>query len=96
MWDANVLSQDQINVYLLKVNEIFNIRSGMTEEIALKFLVSKDYNVIQALYNMQSKPQEVKEFFISKYNRHEEKIESIGYILTLWSKQFSNIFFYCH
>jgi hypothetical protein len=33
----------------------------MSEEIALKYLVSKDYNVIQALYGMQSNPQEVKE-----------------------------------
>jgi hypothetical protein len=39
-------------MYLSKTFEIFNKRSGMSEEIALKYLVHHEYNVIQALYAM--------------------------------------------
>ena len=73
MWDPSVLSSDQVAMYLQKTFEIFNKRSGMTEEIALKYLVQNEYNVIQALYGMQSNPQEVKENFISKMNKEAEK-----------------------
>lgn len=46
MWDNSKLSEEQVTVYLQNTFEILNKRSGMTEEIALKYLVDKDYNVI--------------------------------------------------
>jgi hypothetical protein len=83
MWDSQVLSSEQVSMYLAKTFEIFNKRSGMTEEIALKYLVHHEYNVIQALYGMQSNPLEVKENFISKMNKFSEKQESLGYMVGL-------------
>jgi hypothetical protein len=83
MWDCGVLSADQVSMYLQKTFEIFNKRSGMTEEIALKYLVFHEYNVIQALYGMQSNPQDVKENFVSKMNMFSEKQESLGYMAGL-------------
>ena len=46
MWDCTKLSEEQVNVYLQNTFEIMNKRSGMTEEVALRYLVDKDYNVI--------------------------------------------------
>jgi len=46
MWDPTKLSNDQVKVYLQKVFEIFGKKSGISEEVALKYLVFKDFNVI--------------------------------------------------
>ena len=56
MWDCTKLTEEQVNVYLQSTFDLMNKRSGMTEEVALRYLVDKDYNVIQALYDMQQNP----------------------------------------
>ena len=52
MWDPRVLSNEQVQSYLNEVYRIFKKKSGMSEEIALKYLVAKQYNVIEAIYGM--------------------------------------------
>ena len=64
MWDPTAIMPDQVKLYLQKTKELFTTKSGMTEEIALRYLVSKDYNVIQALFQMQSNQVEIKENFL--------------------------------
>lgn len=83
MWDPHALSSEQVEGYLNEVYRVFKKKGGMTEEIALKYLVSKEYNVIEAIYGMQSNPQELKEGIMKYMNRAEERCESIKYILTL-------------
>ena len=83
MWDPTAIMPDQVRLYLNKTKELFSKKSGMTEEIALRYLVSKDYNVIQALFQMQSNPVEIKESLVKQMNSAEEKCESIKYILSL-------------
>ena len=83
MWNPNALSSDQVINYLQEVYRVFNKKSGMSEEIALKYLVSKDYNVIEAIYVLQSNPKELKEGIMKQMNRAQERCESIKYILSL-------------
>lgn len=41
MWDPKVISNEQVQSYLNEVYRIFKKKSGMSEEIALKYLVAK-------------------------------------------------------
>ena len=83
LWDPTHILADHVELYLQQVFETFGKRGGMTEEIALQYLVSKNYNVIQALYDLQRNALEIKQFIMQSAASTAARQECIKYILSL-------------
>jgi hypothetical protein len=94
MWDPSRITPEQVDAYLIKSVELFRCgiqrygkdeiqlkkhNLGLSEDVALKYLMMKDYNVIEALYSIQQNPNEIKQEVMSRMNRLEERIECIAY-----------------
>ena len=56
---------------------------GLTEEIALEFLAKCNYNMINALKQLDSDPGAIKASFIAPHMKLEEKLETLAYLHSL-------------
>jgi hypothetical protein len=64
------------------VKEKFQRKTGITEEIALKFLVDYKYEFHKAVRSLQEKPEEIRSL-VNSLSESEAKSEIVGFIHSL-------------
>ena len=86
MWDPNRLPPQLVEQYLQALSFNWGPKSGLTEELALKYLQIHDYSVEKALKRTLNEPTHLKSL-IREQNRISEKIETVAFIGALldWS-----------
>lgn len=79
MWDPNRLPLQLVEQYLQALSFNWGPKSGLTEEIALKYLQMHNYSVEQALRRTLNEPTHLKAI-IREDSRISEKIETVAFI----------------
>ena len=82
MWDPSRLDQRLVEQYLQALSFNWGPASGLTQEIALEYLMKHDFNVENALKETISQPTKLK-LLIRSLAKNAEKIETIAFIGSL-------------
>ena len=82
MWDPNRLPEELVDQYLQALSFNWGPKSGLTEEIALKYLQMHNYSVERALKQTLTHPTYLKAL-IREASRLAEKIETVAFIGSL-------------
>ena len=82
MWDPSRLEDRLVEQYLQALSFNWGPASGLTQEIALTYLMSHDYNVENALKETIQQPSILK-LLIKNIIKNAEKIETIAFIGSL-------------
>lgn len=82
MWDPTRLSCDIVDQYLKALSYHWGVKSGLTEEIALKYLQLHSYDINKAIGETIEYPTKLKAL-IKEMNKHAEKIETVAFIGSL-------------
>ena len=82
VWDPTRISDEKLDTYLIALSYNWGPKSGLTEEIALKYLASHEYEVEKTILETLQEPTILKAL-IRESNRLAEKIETIAFIGSL-------------
>ena len=82
VWDPTKLDESLVEQYLQALGFNWGPTSGLTQEIALQYLMHHGFNVEQALKETISTPIKLKAL-IREISKNAEKIETIAFIGSL-------------